>query len=173
MKKILSIFALFMGIFLFAACSGGDKDPQGSKTPNNGEQKEETAFAFKFDGNTITMNMASGELLEKLGEPISLFEAPSCAFDGMDKIYSYPGFELHNYTANDKDYVSAVILKDDSVSTEEGVYIGESKDKVLETYGEDYKDEDGSYAYYKADSKLRFIFEENEIVSIEYIALEK
>ena len=173
MKRVLSIFALFMGIFLLAACGGGENDPQGSKDNDKGGQQEETAFAFQFSGNTITMNMASGELLEKLGDPISLFEAPSCAFDGMDKIYSYAGFELHNYTASDKDYVSAVILKDDSVSTKEGVYIGEAKDKVIDTYGEDYKDEDGAYAYYSADSKLRFIFEENEIVSIEYIALEK
>ena len=43
---------------------------------------------------------------------MSYFEAPSCAFDGIDKTYTYAGFELLTYPKDDKDYVSSVVLKD-------------------------------------------------------------
>lgn len=68
------------------------------------------------------MNEKAAPILEKLGEPMEYFEAESCAFEGLDKIYTYSGFELHTYEMKGTDYVASVMFLDDSVSTKK-VYI--------------------------------------------------
>ena len=106
-------------------------------------------------------------VLQALGEPASYFEAASCAFEGLDTIYTYNGFEIDTYPAQDKDLVSAVILKDDSVTTAEGICIGDSLEKLLEAYGEAAQ-ENGMLVYTKDGMKLCFILQDDSIISIEY-----
>lgn len=108
-----------------------------------------------------------GPILETLGEPASYFEAASCAFDGLDKIYTYNSYEIDTYPSQDRDLVSAVILKDDSVTTAEGICIGDSLEKLLETYG-DGAQESGMRVYEKDGMKLCFILQDDSIISIEY-----
>ena len=175
MKKIINIVVVLVCIFTLTACAGNTDGEGGNNGSKNGsvagEDKTEKNYAFKYNDIEISINMEAASLLEKIGNEQSYFEAPSCAFDGIDKIYTYGGFELHTYPASDKkDYVSAVIFKDDSVKTEEGIYIGDSKDKVVETYGEDFQDVDGAYVYNKGEGKLQFIFKNDVVASVEYIA---
>ena len=175
MKKIVNIVSALACVFTLTACAGNSAGNDGQKSSDKGTVKEsnqkEENYAFEYNDTEISVNMEASELLKKLGNEQSYFEAPSCAFDGIDKIYTYGGFELHTYPASDKkDYVSAVIFKDDSVKTEEGIYIGDSKDKVVEAYGEDFKDVDGAYVYDKGEGKLQFIFKNDLVASVEYIA---
>ncbi len=178
MKKICTLILALACAITFAACSSG-QDTQGTDKGNNNPPKSSEednkgntkAYSFKYEGTEIAINMEAAPLLDKLGKEISYFEAPSCAFEGIDKIYTYGGFELHTYPSGDKEFVSAVIFLDDSVKTEEGVYIGDTKEKVLSVYGKDYKDVDGAYAYEKGEGKLQFIFKDDAVVSIEYIAV--
>lgn len=109
-------------------------------------------------------------ILDQLGEPVSYFEAASCAFDGLDKMYTYHGFELDTYPDGDKDYVSGVILKDDSVLTAEGIGIGDTREELEQAYpGEGAgREENGMLVYEKDGMKLCFILQEDEIISIEY-----
>ena len=103
-----------------------------------------------------------------MGEPLSYFEAPSCAFNGIDKMYTYSGFELDTYPDNDCDYVSAVLFKDDSIATPEGVSIGDTIEKMRQVYGE-YSSEDQNLAIYpNGNMKLCFVLENGVITSIEY-----
>ena len=60
-----------------------------------------------------------------------------------------------------------MILKDDSVTTAEGICIGDSLEKVLEAYGEGDQ-ENGMVVYEKDGMKLCFILQDDGIVSIEY-----
>ena len=175
MKKIVNIVLALACVFTFTACAGNSAGEGGNDSSKNGavteNNKDEKNYTFKYNDSEIAVNMEADTLLNKLGNEQSYFEAPSCAFEGIDKIYTYGGFELHTYPASDKkDYVSAVIFKDDSVKTEEGIYIGDSKEKVLETYGEDYEDVDGAYVYNKGEGKLQFIFKDDVVASVEYIA---
>ncbi|SHF20615.1 hypothetical protein [Alkalibacter saccharofermentans] len=177
MKKILLCFMLIgILVFSFAACSDEAVDENQNGNGQNGGQQDEVEdeanYEFEHNGALITVNMEASEVLSKLGEERSYFEAPSCAFDGIDKIYSYGSFEVHTYPSGDTDYVSAIILKDDSVVTSEGVYIGDTKDKVLGTYGEDYQNMDGAFVYEQGEGKLQFIFVDDTVAAIEYIATE-
>lgn len=127
-------------------------------------------YIFISKDVVIEMDAEAEPVIEALGEPLSYFEAASCAFEGLDKIYTYSGFEINTYPGKDKDYISSVIIKDDSVTTVEGVTIGDSKEKMEQAYGTQCTVEENLYIYEKDDMKLRFIVKDGVIEAIEYVS---
>ena len=140
-----------------------------NKDSKNEDEDVEGNFAFKSSDVVITIDDEAEVILNKLGEPMKYFEAPSCAYQGLDKTYYYNGFEVTTYTDKGKDYIANILLVDDSVTTDEGIYIGSSKDDVVNAYGSEYVESTGQYSYSKGDSELQFIFENNLVISILYI----
>ena len=161
MKKLL---ILLMAMTVLSGCGSSEKKEV---------VQEEKEYVFEASGVTIQMNKEAAPLIQKLGKEISYFEAKSCAFEGLDKTYTYPGFQLVTYPKDDKDYVSSIELKDDSVSTPEGVSIGDPVSKIEEVYGKDHQKEDNAYSYTSGKSTLKFIFEDDSITSITYTAITK
>lgn len=132
------------------------------------ETADYKGYVFVYNDVVIEIDSAADSVLEQLGEPNSYFEAPSCAFDGIDKIYTYNSFELDTYPIEGEDFISSVLFKDDSITTMEGIGIGDSLEKLIETYGENLIEENGMVVYCKAGMKLCFILEDDFISSIEY-----
>ena len=141
---------------------------EGQQDSGQGGAASGAGYQFTAKGVTIEMDADAAPVLEQLGEPVSYFEAASCAFEGLDKTYTYNGFELDTYPTGDKDYISMVVLKDDSVATQEGICIGDSRDKVLQAYPDGGTEECGMIIYRKGGMKLVFILKEEEVASIEY-----
>jgi len=167
---LLAVLAAGIIIFIIISKPGSNS---GNITPTETSQQasEETkmpAYYFEYNGVTIAVNAKAAPITETLGEPIHYFEAQSCAFEGMDRVYTYGGFDLQTYTKDDAEYVFSVSFLDDTVATREGVAIGDSLDDVIEAYGKDYKNSFNQYSYTDNDQKLSFIIENNEVVSIEY-----
>ncbi len=125
-------------------------------------------YFFTSNGVAIVIDADAAPIIEKLGEPASYFEAASCAFEGLDKMYTYAGFEVDTYPTGKNDYISTVILKDDSVATGEGVVIGDSLEKVQEVYPEGNPQENGTIVCEKGGMKLCFIMENDTVKAIEY-----
>lgn len=184
MKKI--ILFICVSVLLLGLVGCGKKDntadakdsknqtTQDSKESNEEQNKEETVasgYAFEYNGVTMYVNTDAEPVVNALGEPLNYFEAESCAFKGLDKTYTYSGFEITTYPLNGKDYISSIYLTDDSVSTPEGIYIGSTVDDMIAAYGNDYTESSGSYTYIKDNSKLQFIASDNEIISITYLAI--
>ncbi len=154
---------------------GGSAAPVVSTAEQAGTGEEEqqstdsaVGFVFASGGVTISMDADASPIVDALGEPNSYYEAASCAFEGLDKIYTYSGFEMETYPTDGKDYVSAVVLKDDSVTTPEGVAIGDSRAKVEEKYGTDYQENGSLLTYAKDGMKLNFILDGDQVISIQY-----
>lgn len=180
MKKIGLL--LIVLILLLTGCGGGENasgnlDDNGDNSMPVGsineldDDKESKGYVFEYNGTTIAMNEKAESILEDLGEPIDYFEAESCAFEGLDKIYTYSGFELNTYEIDGVDYVASVLLLDDSVSTKEGIYLYSNLNDVLSTYGNNYTKNLGMYTYELNKSKISFLIENDEVVSIEYTAI--
>ena len=181
MKKRLFciLLALSMALVL-AACGEGGETPGGQSTQGQassapsgaGSQTPTGGFFFavsKADGYVVTINDNMADVLAALGEPLSYFEAASCAFEGMDKTYTYSGFVITTQPGEDgQDYINSVRLTDDSVTTPEGVYIGCSADDVTAAYGEGSRTEN-VISYTKGDSAMNFILEGDKVISIEYL----
>lgn len=135
------------------------------------QEKAPSGYAFEYNGVAIYMNTDAEPVVNALGEPLNYFEAESCAFKGLDKTYTYSGFEITTYPLDGKDYISSVYFMDDSVSTPEGIYLGSTVDEMIAAYGDNYTESSGSYTYVKDDSKIQFIASEGEIISITYLAI--
>lgn len=147
------------------AASGAREDGQ-----KEAAQAEDSikGYVFTYNDVSVGMDVDAAPIVEKLGEPVSYFEAASCAFEGLDKIYTYNGFVLDTYPVGDKDYVSSIILKDDSVSTAEGICIGDSLEKLQQAYDGEGEENSGMLVYTKDGMKLCFIMQGEFIISIEY-----
>ena len=134
-------------------------------------EAEITGFTFITGDTVIAMNADAAPILEELGEWENYVETTSCAFKGLDKTYSYPGFDLYTYPLNGKDNVNSVYFVDDTVSTPEGIHIGSTKEEMEAAYGTDYEEEFGAYTYTKDKSKLQFLVTDGVIDSVEYTAV--
>ena len=186
-KKMLAI-TMAAGLLLFSGCGDsekvidgdvanvttGSRSGESSGAPENAQTQESQAetvvsrgYVLQVNNVTVEVDADAAPVLEALGEPVSYFEAASCAFEGLDKIYTYNGFEIDTYPSKDRDLVSAVILKDDSIATPEGICIGDSLEKLREVYGEATQ-ENGMLIYARDGMKLCFILQDDSIVSIEY-----
>ncbi len=129
-------------------------------------QNIEDVYVFEDNGKKIPLGAEYNSL--DLGEPKDYYEVQSCAFDGMDKIYTFENYEVHTYPEDGTDKVLSVYFLNDQVATTEGVKIGDSMDKMVEVYGDNYEQLDTQYTYTKGLTQIRFIVEDNAITSIEY-----
>ncbi len=152
-------------VFLLTGCNIWNVDKPNQNTPSN-----DKSFVFEVLGTKIELHALADPILEALGDPLDSFEAPSCAFHGIDRVYVYGSFELHTYESDGQDLVSAIIILDDSVTTKEGIYIYSTFDEVIKAYGDKYTRNFDMYTYHLGYSKLNFFIENGKVVSIEYIA---
>jgi len=161
--------------------SGTEADtPGAAQTGDNAENTPEPnpapqtgngiAEGFIFEVNDVDILMAAPALpiIEQLGEPLNYFEAPSCAFDGVDKSWFYQSFEVHAYPENDDDFILSVILLDDIYGTEKFVYIGMTYDDMVAAYGNGYEQYLEQFKYTLGGTSLSFIIAEDTIISIAY-----
>lgn len=152
----------------------GTSNQEADKNENNKEVQvdaQNTAsdmYSITLNGVSVTVDAPADEVISQMGKENTYFEAASCAFEGLDKYYSYDHFEIDTYPDGDKDYISAVVLLDDLISTDEGVSLGMTKDDVIAVYGEDYETNGSSYVYTKGSGHLTFVFKGNDIISISY-----
>ena len=187
MKKIFTLALVLAMALSLTACGGGDKpaasQPSASapaqSTPapsapaqSTPEVKLPDAYVFQADGKSVAVNADMADVLAVLGEPASYFEAESCAFNGLDKTYTYSGFVITTRPDGDKDFVNSILLTDDSVTTPEGIYLGSTKSDVLAAYGSEGEDLGALVTYTKGDCVLNFVFTDDKVISIEYLPVE-
>lgn len=136
-----------------------------------GESKEGNAGGYCFMAGDVKIqaDMDMDELAAKLGESNSVYETPSCAGDGTAYIYDYVSYEIETYPAGDgKNRIAYIVLKDDTVATPEGADLSMTKKDIVGIYGEDYEEAGEKISYESADTKLNFVFDGDNVISIEY-----
>ena len=163
---ILVIIAAIIAVVVFV--NGGEKPTNANTVATEGQAEiSEALYKVEFEGKDLTPNAVFTQA--DFGEPQQFSEIPSCAFAGTDKVYTYAGMEITVATIDSKDKVYSVYFIDDSVETEEGVKITDSKEKMIEKYGENYEISlETKYTYTRGDVELSFIIENDIITSIEY-----
>ena len=169
-KSILAIACLLCAILMLTACGGG-KEPDDSGNGGNDQSGQSSKLVFVYKDTEIAMKEDAAPIIEALGEPKSYTEAASCAFDGLDKTYYYGSFYLYTYPDGDTDRVNMVVLCDDTITTPEGLCIGDSKDKVESTYGADGYNGVNAYVYTAGDCTLTVIMDNDKVSSIQYGAV--
>jgi len=171
MKKLV---AVFISMLILAGCGGSSNETTAASSSGGGLSGARptaavSGYTFKTGGTVIAMNAEAQPLIEAIGGDPKYFESASCAFEGLDKEYTYSGFVLKTYPVDDKDYVNSVTLYDDSVSTPEGITIGSSLVDVETAYGAGGTATVKEYTMDK--SKLLILLEDDSVTSIQYIAI--
>lgn len=167
-KVVLAAAVMVMGLSL-TACGGSDEGS--SETSSKAESSSAGGYSFTSGSTKVEMGADAAKVVEDLGEANDYFESASCAFEGLDKVYTYAGYKLNTYPVDDKDYVLSVVFTDDTVETEEGICIGSSKDDVTEAYGEPTEEKGSSLIYEKGETKITFGMDGDTVATVEISAI--
>lgn len=182
MKKLIALMLALAMVCTLAACGGDSAQPTEAITSISAateapaqetEAPAETGdvYAFSYKGTRITMNEDTAPILEALGESKNYTEEESCAFEGLHKTYYYGSFYLQTYPDGETDRVYTLWLADDSVSTEEGIYIGATQQQVEDAYGAENYNGMNAFVMTSGDSTLTVSIENGTVSSIQYTAI--
>ena len=169
-NRILKFFLVIAFIFLILIMLTGCGEEKNLKQ----EKVLEKSFSVKYDGANIVPGVKFDE--SKISETANISEIPSCAFEGVDKVYTYPNVEITVADIDGVPTVYSVYFMDETISTGEGVKISDSKELMIEKYGENYENSlENKYDYVdvKNGVTLSFIIENNIITGIEYTLIIK
>ena len=181
-KKILVLAAAVVAsASLIVACGNTSSGSNGSANSSAAQTSQNTGgdvktggdgYVFKVNGVSLSPDADMDALKDKLGKEKSVFEAPSCAGQGTAYTYDYGSYTVETYPAEDKkNRIGYITLKDDTVSTAEGIDLSATKDQVKAKYGQpDSSSSDTILIYKKGSMKLEFIFEGDSMKSIQYVS---
>ena len=179
MKKvflaIITFIIIFVICFLVASNDKTEVTTNGEEqtATNESSTSEKTStneineYIFTVNGKTVNINEEMDT--EKFGEESNVYEVPSCAFEGNDKIYEYDGFEVETYEDGEKEKIYSIYFTDTKQTTTEGVCVSDSYQKMVDTYGMEFKNDGTQYTYTKNNTCLEFIVENEVITSIKYV----
>jgi hypothetical protein len=162
---------LVMSATLIGCAEAESKAPedeaQAANTAESDTEPETAPFSFSYEDVQIVPGEKMSELRGKIGEPGDIFEAPSCAFEGVDRIYYYPGFLINTYPDGDEELILSVVFQDDTIKTGEGLYLGMSADEVAAIYGEGASNDEGNAVVFQSgDEELRVLFDGGAVIDI-------
>jgi hypothetical protein len=132
------------------------------------DPNDDIGFTLEYSGFVIYMDQDMTDVINALGEPLGIFEAPSCAFDGIDRIFSYPGIQIHTYPEDDEDFVHTLSIRDDSISIYGGIFLGSTWDSVKFVFGNDYAQDFDMFTYTRGQTTLAFLVENDIITAITF-----
>ena len=147
MKKITSlVLATVLATTLMASCASGDTDTDpevlsggGTQVSENGAGEEDTSedtYHLVYRDVNLAPGDPSDPAISALGDDYSYFESPSCAYQGIDKVYTFDSVIIRTVAQDDEEFITSIEIKDDTVETPEGIYIGCTRDQVTKAYGE-------------------------------------
>ena len=172
MKKRILILTMTAALALaLTACGGSDTkviEGGNANTAATTTTSAQTGYVFSYKGTDIPVDADAAPIIASLGDAAGYFESPSCAADGIGKVYTYSDIEVETYPDGDVDKVLAVRLLNDTVSTAEGIDLSSSKDDIVAAYGDATEETDRSLKYEKDGMSLVFIFGDDGLISIEY-----
>ena len=154
MKKILSaILIALMALMILNASAetAAILTPDGMEwtAPAAGE-----AVTLEKDLGVIVENVyysvytPAGLLVTALGEPVETVSSPSCVFEGEDFEYNYDFGSIYSSPIEGEDIWYDFYIFDIGISTTRGLSVGDTVEKMLELYGENYYAEgEGMYTY--------------------------
>ena len=194
MKKIICCMLILGLVVLFASCGDSgdvytaelppfstpgsppdDYEPEDNYDPQpdydgNGVAEEvqisTLGFSFVYNDTLVEMDQDMDYLLPQLGEPAGVFEAPSCAFDGIDRIFGFGAIQIHTYPDGDLDRVHTVSFLNDNIATVSGISLGSSIDDVLAVYGNDYVQDAGMFVFTRNGTTLSFFVDSGMVIGI-------
>jgi hypothetical protein len=148
-----------------------NSDEDGGDAENS--LRREDGFVFIHNGTSVYIGEYISRVPEELGPALSSFESDSCIAEGTMKTYIYGGFEISTHIGEsveeENGFIFWVSFNDDSVSTAEGIYIGQTVSDMLAAYGAASEESPGFYyKYEKNGTTLTFDVDGDVIIAVTY-----
>ncbi len=161
------------GINIISSQKQGGAGVDGENIAIIDPEAEKNNFIFKYNGVSVIINTPMGNILKSLPSDYDYQEQPSCAGQGIAKTYTYNhgSFSIETNPVGKEDSISSILLCDDTVSTAEGIFIGNTVEQVKAAYGNpDESTTENSIVYIKGSSQLTFQISDGKVVTIVYQA---
>ncbi len=144
-----------------------------SVEPSGSDNKKTDVYKFTYKGYDIVPGTEMKPVLEAIGDPVEPpFQAASCAGQGMDTTYNYPGFYIQTYEEEGSELIRGVVITDPLVDCG-GIHIGDTLEAVKEVYGTPTSEDDFGLEYRSGNVALRFTTDGfNSITDITYIVMQ-
>lgn len=164
MKRMKFLCALLALILVFTGCASSGKQP---------EEKKENHLSFTANGTEVAMNAQAQPVLDALGSPSGVTEAPGCATSDAIRTYDYGSFFLETYQAEDGFRIYGAWFADENVSTAEGIHIGSTTEEVEAAYGNVENTSCGDFNYgsclvTKGEEMLYILLENDVVTNVQY-----
>lgn len=123
-------------------------------------------FGYNNGNILLTPGVKFDVNADGMDETTAYMEAASCYFDGLDKVFTYDGYEITTYPKEDGDYIQDINISSDTIKTDKGIGVGSTLAEVEKAYGSDYTVSGKMYEYYHdgSDSKYMYFFIMNDVV---------
>lgn len=174
MKKFVFISMCILMCVTACSCNTAQTDAGTTTTTQvtTAPQTSDVDIAGFVAGNTVLHigDVITQDVINSIGTPESVEQAPSCHYDGNDTLYYYTGYTLYTYRDGENDILYTIELNSADAKTSLDIAVGQSQDDVVSAYGENYKSQ-GKYIEYSISNSayLKFIFDDSNIVTmIEY-----
>lgn len=133
------------------------------------EVKEPVVGQFSLTYKDVEIIPGNSFNDEKFMEKVSESEVVSCAFNGTDKVYTYPEVEITVSEVNGKDVITSVYFINENMKTKEGIKVTSTKSDMISAYGDNYENTlENVYVYKRGNVSVSFLVENDVITSIEY-----
>ena len=154
--RVLAIMAALLLLFALCACNAEEQSGDGG------------AYYVTYKDTKICPGEDAKGLLDAIGAPLSEKSNGNCGGQGEQMKYSYSSFDLYLLeTVDGKVTVDQISLKDDLISTPEGISIGSSKSEVLDAYGDPSETTAKTLIYRKGKQVLTFKLDGDSVSAID------
>ena len=161
---VVVIVLAIIGVFVLTNSKQENKTTGATEPSISQESKD--VYQFQAEDKTVQLGVDFASL--NMPKEKDYAEMESCVFAGLDKEYTYDHYVISTYPEGETDKVKSVYFLDEEVQTAEGVKIGDTYERMVEVYGENYQNSDNQYTYEKEKTQIIFLIEDNVISQIEY-----
>lgn len=141
---------------------------------NDTDSNEDVGYKFEYGKQEISVNEDVDTLLASLGEAKKKTSYKSVAFTGKEHVYEYDGIKIATYPGDTKDYIESIMITDKSITTEEGIKVGDSAKKLKQAYKDTLSEgKNGIMEATSGDTMIRFIVMDKKVAAIDYYAVIK
>lgn len=125
---------------------------------------EQTEYYLNYDNIAIKLNSNYTNIIATLG-----LSNDSRKENENTKVYSYDNFEIETSIENNVEKIKSLWFTSENITTNEGLKIGDTKEKIEQTYGQATTSQNDVYIYSTNGTSLSFVTENNKIINIEYM----
>ena len=161
--KVLLFALLLLPLALSGGCAAYGAE---NRDAYLGEALE--PFFFPFGDGRVSLGADMEDVVLVLGNPLDIFEIPSCAFDGTDAVFRFQSVQIHAIPEGGASFVHTIVLLDDTVATAEGIMLGSSIDELLLAYGGGYSLDFGMRTFARGATSISFLERDGYVFGITY-----